>query len=87
MEKALLLDATEYFDNPDLADVTITIREEQLPAEDAAAEAMDTDVAGNQQQQQEYLQMPGHKVLLSSCSALYKSMVSLWGSVRLQPSY
>jgi hypothetical protein len=28
MENALLLDAAEYFNNPDLSDVTITIREE-----------------------------------------------------------
>jgi hypothetical protein len=30
MENALLLDAAEYFNNPDLSDVTITIREEAL---------------------------------------------------------
>jgi hypothetical protein len=78
MENALLLDAAEYFDNPDLSDVTITIREEAASAENTAADAMDTDVAAanQEQQQQGQIQMPGHKVLLSSCSSLYKSMVS-----------
>jgi hypothetical protein len=83
MENALLLDAAEYFDNPDLSDVTITIREEALFAENSSADAMDTDVAAanQEQQQQRQIQMPSHKVLLSSCSSLYKSMVSdAWGA-------
>jgi hypothetical protein len=75
MENALLLDAAEYFDNPDLSDVTITIREEVPSVENSAADAMDTDAAAGNQQQQGQIQ-PGHKVLLSSCSSLYKSMVS-----------
>jgi hypothetical protein len=81
MENALLLDAAEYFDNPDLSDVTITIREEEPSVENSAADAMDTDVAAGNQQQQGQIQLPGHKVLLSSCSSLYKSMVSdAWGA-------
>jgi hypothetical protein len=62
------LDASDYFKCSDISDVTIHIREHGV----AAADAMMTDTADTQQRE---LRLPGHKVLLSACSSLYKSMV------------
>jgi hypothetical protein len=62
------LDASDYFKCSDLSDVTIVIRQHGV----AAADAMVTDTADTQQRE---VRLPGHKVLLSACSSLYKSMV------------
>jgi hypothetical protein len=62
------IDASEYFKCSDLSDVNKVIREHGV----AAADAMVTDTADPQQRE---LRLPGHNVLLSACSSLYKSMV------------
>lgn len=72
---ALLLDATHYFNNADLSDVTIVIRE----ASDSEPTQLDEQAHNTTEQIEDQdsrcLRLPGHKIILSAYSALFRTKV------------
>lgn len=76
--QALLLDATDYFANPDLSDVIIVIREDITEV----AEPHSTDGTAEQQSTVfrkaplREARIPGHKIILSAYSELFKTQVT-----------
>lgn len=87
VSRSLLLDASQFYDSPELSDVTIVLVDESEQTEEHAVKRQRTGdgadgaqhaAAAGPAAQRPTVHLHGHRFLLSACSSVFKVRLAKW---------